>query len=499
MKREKKKRTGAPIKWKLLITFLGFAIGMLGLLWVFQVVFLERFYKAIKTMDIQSSAETIVRHVDDSDLQSLTENLAARNDLCVLILDGSGQEIASADTLPGCRIHNLRYQDLLRLYVLARENGGSYTEQVTEQAYQLLPAWGFHSAYTDQKDILVLVRVLSLSNGEERIVLLNSNISPVDATVRTLRVQLTIVTVVMVLLALTLALLLSRNLAQPIAKVNETAKELAKGKYDITFEGGGYREISELNDTLNYTAVELSKVEGLRRELLANISHDLRTPLTMITGYAEMMRDLPGENTPENVQVIIDEASRLTRLVNDLLDLSNLQAGAQKLSPADFCLTRMVRDTIGRINQMTGVSGYHVSFQAEEEAWVHADEMKISQVLYNLLGNAINYTGEDRSVMVTQQTEDGWVQIQVTDTGEGIPEDKLLYVWDRYYKLDKTHKRAAVGTGLGLSIVKNVLELHNARFGVTSEVGKGSTFWFALPVSEKPNDPETLPSEIEST
>ena len=148
---------------------------------------------------------------------------------------------------------------------------------------------------------------------------------------------------------------------------------------------------------------------------------------------------------------------------------------------------------------MTGVSGYHVSFQAEEEVWVHADEMKISQVLYNLLGNAINYTGEDRSVIVTQQTEDGWVQIRVTDTGEGIPEDKLLYVWDRYYKLDKTHKRAAVGTGLGLSIVKNVLELHNARFGVTSEVGKGSTFWFALPVSEKPNDPEALPSEIEST
>ena len=101
-----------------------------------------------------------------------------------------------------------------------------------------------------------------------------------------------------------------------------------------------------------------------------------------------------------------------------------------------------------------------------------------------MVSNAINYTGDNRSVTLRQTVADGWVRIEVADTGEGIPADKLPYVWDRYYKLDKTHKRAAVGTGLGLSIVKNVLELHKARYGVSSEVGKGSVFWFALPLAE---------------
>lgn len=484
MKHKHRERTGSPMKWKLLTCFVGFTAGILGLLWLFQVVFLEQFYKAIKTVDIQSSAETVVRHIESGELQSLTENLAARNDLCILILDSSCREVASADTLPGCRIHNMRYQDLLRLYILALENGGSYTEQVTEHSLQLAPNWGFHPSYADEKDVLILAQVVSTFAGEERIVLLNSTISPVDATVRTLRIQLTIVTVVMVLLAFSLALILSRLLARPIVKVNETAKELAKGNYDITFSGGGYREISELNQTLNYTAGELSKVESLRRELLANISHDLRTPLTMIGGYAEMMRDIPGENIPENVQVIIDETTRLNRLVNDLLDLSKLQAGVQQLTPSRFSLTQMARDTVSRLGRMTEADGCHITFQGGEDAWVEADEMKISQVLYNLVSNAINYTGDDRSVTLRQTVSDGWVRIEVADTGEGIPADKLPYVWDRYYKLDKTHKRAAVGTGLGLSIVKNVLELHKARYGVSSEVGKGSVFWFALPLAE---------------
>lgn len=126
-------------------------------------------------------------------------------------------------------------------------------------------------------------------------------------------------------LALIFAAIMSKKVSKPIIKINESAKELAKGNVAVHFDGEGYREITELNDTLNYAAEELSKVENLRRELIANVSHDLRTPLTMITGYAEVMRDIPGENTPENVQIIIDEANRLTSLVNDMLDISSFR------------------------------------------------------------------------------------------------------------------------------------------------------------------------------
>ena len=239
------------------------------------------------------------------------------------------------------------------------------------------------------------------------------------------------------------------------------------------------REVSELADTLNFAAGELSKTEGLRREFVANVSHDLRTPLTMIKGYAEVMRDLPGENTPENVQIIIDEAGRLNDLVNDLLDLSRLQAGVMELNRTRFNLTASIREILGRYQRF---KDYRFPFEPKEEAYVVADELKISQVVYNLVNNAVNYAGEDKTVSLEQALSGGRVRVSVTDTGEGIPADRLRDIWDRYYKVDREHRRAQVGTGLGLSIVKNVLDLHGGAYGVISQEGKGSTFWFELPI-----------------
>lgn len=315
--------------------------------------------------------------------------------------------------------------------------------------------------------------------------MLNSTISPVGSTVQTLRIQLTWITVIMLVLAFFLALFLSRRISGPIIKINSSAKVLAQGNYDVRFEEDGYREIAELGATLNYAAKELSKVETLRRDLIANVSHDLRTPLTMITGYSEVMRDLPGENTPENVQVIIDEANRLTTLVNDMLDLSKMQSGAQKLSPSFFDLTESVRDILGRYNKLTD---YDIRFTADRDVTVYADELKISQVVYNLVNNAITYTGEDKVVRLKQSEHDGKVRIEVRDTGEGIDQDKLKDIWERYYKVDKAHKRAQVGTGLGLSIVKTILDMHGGAYGVQSEQGVGSTFWFELDIQDEQNN-----------
>ncbi len=224
-------------------------------------------------------------------------------------------------------------------------------------------------------------------------------------------------------------------------------------------------------------------MEGLRRELIANISHDLRTPLTMITGYGEVMRDLPGENTPENVQTIIEESRRLTALVNDMLDLSKLQSGMQTLHKAPFSLTRSICGILRRYAKLTEQDGYHIDFLYDEDATVDADEMKLSQVVYNLINNAVAYTGEDKKVTVRQVLSPASVRIEVEDTGEGIAPEDLPYIWDRYYRVDKIHKRAQIGTGLGLSIVKTILDLHRARYGVTSEKGRGSTFWFELDIA----------------
>ncbi len=472
--------------WKLLAAFAGFTLVMLAILWIFQVVLLDSFYKGIKTRDIETAADTLVKNADSSNLENIVQGIAARNELCVLVLDSQWQVVASADTLPDCRIHKMNSFQLLELYFAAQQNNGTYVERTVNNAGIVITSPNIHifAPRDEGKESLVLVKLVTMKDGSQRLMLLNSIISPVDATVRTLQIQLLFVSMIMILISLVLSFLLSRRLSRPIAKVNDSAKLLAKGKYDTHFDGGGYREIAELNETLNHTAAELSKVEGLRRELLANISHDLRTPLTMITGYSEMMRDIPGENTPENVQVVIDEASRLTRLVNDLLDLSKLQAGVQELSVVRLNLTDMVNAILLRYAKLTEQDGYQIEVDLAPDIWVDADESKLSQVVYNLINNAINYTGDDKKIFVRLFEKDGEARMEIQDTGIGIPPDKLDMVWDRYYKIDRSHKRAAVGTGLGLSIVKNVLELHHAKYGADSIVGKGSTFWFALPISE---------------
>jgi signal transduction histidine kinase len=262
--------------------------------------------------------------------------------------------------------------------------------------------------------------------------------------------------------------------------MNESAKKLALGNYDADFSGNGYREINELADTLNYASRELAKTDRLQKELISNISHDLRTPLTMIKGYSEMMRDIPDENTPENVQIIIDETSRLSDLVNDMLDLSKIQAGTRKPDRQIFSLTATVRDTMQRYERLMMQENYKIEFVAREEAEVCADRGMILQVIYNLINNAINYTGEDKRVSVRQERVGDRVRISVTDTGTGIAKEEIPMIWDRYYKVDKVHKRAKIGTGLGLSIVKGILESHGAAYGVESKVGEGSNFWFEL-------------------
>jgi len=215
--------------------------------------------------------------------------------------------------------------------------------------------------------------------------------------------------------------------------------------------------------------------------LLANVSHDLRTPLTMITAYSEVMRDLPGENTPENVQVIIDEAKRLTNLVNDMLDISKMQAGVSSIDIKPYNITSGIKSVVDRYAKLVEQDGYRIVFNyCDEDVIVEADELKIYQVIYNLMNNAINYTGKDKCVIINQIVSGNIVRIEVKDTGDGISPEEIDNVWERYYKVDKQHKRAVMGTGLGLSIVKNILKSHHAKYGVISKLGEGATFWFEL-------------------
>ena len=232
------------------------------------------------------------------------------------------------------------------------------------------------------------------------------------------------------------------------------------------------------------------QIESLCQELMANVSHDLRTPLALIYAHAEMMHDFPDEATPANCKTIMEEARRLSSLVDDVMDISSLERGDLTLSTENFSLTAHVRREVERMAELLGQEGYQIGFFAERDAWVHADMVKINRVFYNLLVNAVNYTCERKEILVFQEECEGRVRISVRDRGEGIAPEDLPHIWERYYKVDKVHRRPVTGTGLGLSIVKSIVRLHGGSYGVDSQLGVGSTFWFQLPRISPPALPQ---------
>ena len=471
------------IRWRLIAYFALFVAVLLVLLWLFQIVFLESFYKSIKTGSIKNIASNIVASINDENFYSELNRLTRQDVICVHIINQEGATIYSSGNQSSCILHMMLPEQIRGLYRKAVLNGGTVLQNFVLR--ELGPGFqrkgGNQTASMEQMLYGVLV---TKENGEVVMVTVDATITPINTTVETLRAQLVIITLIMAGFSLILVLILSAVIAKPLIRINKSAKQLATGDYTTHFEAGSFKEVSELADTLNYASTELSKVEHLRQEFIANVSHDLRTPLTMITGYAEVMRDLPDENTPENVQIIIDEAKRLTDLVNDILDLSRLQTGNQTPDFEPLALTAMIRGIMERYSKLILHEGYTVTLEAAEDVLVLGDELRMTQVLYNLINNAINYTGEDKKVIVRQTVHQNRVRIEVIDSGDGIPAESLPYIWDRYYKVDKTHKRSTVGSGLGLSIVKSVLDSHHANYGVESEVKHGSDFWFEMDLLE---------------
>ena len=479
---------GIRISWKIFFAILIFTGVILAIVWLFQIHLLNPIYERIKNDELTSGADMIETYLGRSDLEDMAYNYAVDNSVCIRVFsvtDSAASEVVSVDVFGDCLIHHLTKTSLSRLYSSAIENGGSYQE---EREIDLPLYWmgGDNVATPSERTITTTyIRLYNHpSTGEEYVIMLNSKMTPMRTVARTLSMQFAWIVYLVLFAAMVVAYFISRIVARPISRINESAKRLAKGDYQVTFAGHGYRETRELAQTLNYAAGELSKADSLQKELIANISHDLRSPLTMIKGYSEMIRDIPGENTPENMQVIVDEATRLSELVNDLLDISKLQAGTRALDPECFDLTQTVLETMDRYEKLTARDGYCIRFYADSHAEVCADRGMILQVVYNIINNAINHSGADKLVLVRQTVADGMVRISVEDHGEGIAPEHLPYIWDRYYKVDRVHRIATVGTGIGLSIVKNILEMHRARYGVESVVDRGSVFWFALPLAD---------------
>lgn len=462
------------IRAQMLACLFAFTAVTVIAIWACQNLFLEDIYKAYKTREIKDASAKISESLTEGDLESAVIAAAERYDVCVMVLAERGSfEPVSVDAAAGCVIHRMPSIELNRLYAQALSSEGGIIYFSAEGAPVGKGAEGEQS----------IVLASEADMGTDRaIILLNSTITPVSATVNTLNRILMIITVALIVLSVLLALVISQLIARPITRITRGAARLARGEYHIHFDGGGSKEIDSLASTLNYAKDELSRVDRLQKELIANISHDLRTPLTMISGYSQVMQDIPGEMTAENLQIIIDEAGRLTSLVNDVLDISKLNAGVQTFKRERLCLTELAEGAMERYSRLAA-GGYDIRCEFDEPLYIMGDETRVLQVIYNLVNNAVTYTGEDKRVTLRIFRRGEYVRLAVTDTGEGIPKEKLQDIWERYYKVDAHHKRSAVGTGLGLSIVRGIMREHGGGYGVESSPGAGSTFWVDFPAT----------------
>ena len=492
MKVLKEKIAGLSIRWKIASYLAIFIAFVLIITWVFQAFLVNVFYEQVKKGELTDAGETLGANVESRDLSRIAHDCAVESAMSVMVYklgEDAPKLIANADATGRTGLI-FADADLMRQCEKAQENGGRYLSRFYG-AIDIEEDDVSDFSTEEKKNMNEAARLtyFSIVTGESDasyLIVLSAARQPMRSTMSTLHSQLVWSAAVLLVGALIMVLFLHRNISAPLYSMSKAAKQLALGKYDVVFPRQGYRETQELADTLNYATHELSKLDSLQKELIANISHDLRTPLTMIKGYGEVMRDIPGENTPENIQVIIDETTRLSELVNDMMDLSSIQSGVKPMEQLPFDLTQTIEEIMHRYDTFVHHKGYKIQVNVNERVWVCADRRMILQVLYNLINNAVNYTGEDLSVTVCQSVSEGRVRVSISDTGEGIAPEQMTSIWDRYYKVDKVHRRAMIGTGIGLSIVKEILEAHDASYGVDSVVGQGSTFWFELPVVSDP-------------
>ena len=334
-------------------------------------------------------------------------------------------------------------------------------------------------------------QVMGLLTSSGYIVLASTNLERVDQAMSVVSNQLILITVILLAVSIVSALLFARWFTRPVTQLSSAAKQVAAGNYDVAVDIRSEDELGALARDFNYMTREIAKSTQLQRELIANISHDLRTPLTLIKGYAETIRDLDGEDKARrdaDLSIIVDEADRLSVLVNSVMELSKYSSGAARPTPSRFDLAELAADVLRRYADRAEKERFSLHQDGLAEAEVVADPVQIGRVLHNLVSNAIPHLPQGGCVTVRLTARAGAVRAEVADNGSGIEEKELPFIFDRYYRARSDAGKR--GSGLGLSIVKAILVAHGAPFGVQSAVGVGSTFWFELPV---PAAPPALP------
>ncbi len=473
--RKEEEISSKPMAYRMGKYFVVFIIFMMMLLWLLQILFLQTFYQQMKIHELKSTASQIQRFYGEESLYDIIISLTIKSDMYIQIDDNNEILYASTSANPGDRMNAFasKYDSQVLKEKLNR-NGGE----------PLLIMKEMYPGGRENNKAMIYASVLEKNpDGNCTYLFIYSPLSAVGSTIRILGMMLIIVTLISILFGMLMSIILARRLSRPLYNITASAEVLAEGNYSVRFDGSGYQETEELASTLNYAAEELSKSDKLQKDLIANVTHDLKTPLTMVKSYAEMIRDISGDNPEKrdkHLQVIINEADRLDSLVNDLTTLSKMQANVDALELSVIDIAAIARESLDSFAIHRDQDGFTFEYQGPEKAFIRADEKKIRQVFANLIGNAVRYSSEEKYLCIRVEDLASVIHCEVIDHGQGIDTADQNAIWDRYYRSSKNQSRTASGTGLGLSIVKQIFILHEADYGVRSTLGEGSCFWFDL-------------------
>jgi signal transduction histidine kinase len=447
--------------FRTLLAIFIFIIFALLFLYFFQIQFLDYYYEKHQIDTISRISKDLKKN-NLENIDKYLEDNAYSNDICIKYVT-EDDEFSYNTKKFGCildfdKTHLNEYINNLK------NNDLDYIKLVGKN---------------DIKSILYLVPL-----NDERYVLLNANLESLNVATDLLKDQLLYIVLLFFSIGIIFSFFLSKTITKPILKIINSARELEKGNFDVKFDGGNVAELCELADILTVSAVEMKNIDDLRKDLIANVSHDLKTPLTMIKAYAEKVRDLSykdKEKREKDLNVIIEESERLNGLVNDLLALSKLESGTSKLEIEEYNLIDQIKDVLKRYEILEEQKNYHIELNIpNERIIIKADRNRMDQVFYNLINNAIEHTGKDNRVIISVRTRPHHYTISIQDTGNGISKEEMPLVWNKYYTKKKNHKRNIVGTGLGLSIVKTILERHNFEYGIDSKLNEYTRFYFRI-------------------
>ncbi len=345
-----------------------------------------------------------------------------------------------------------------------------------------------------EEDVLSVTAPIIINYKVQGYVVIHSTMSSIEDFANQLLNISYIMLVIFFLLSLIILIFFTNMVYMPLRKITTATEQYASGNLHYQFQVDSEDEIGYLAASLSYMASELARGEDDQKKLVANVSHDFRSPLTSIKGYSEAMLDgtIPPELYEKYLTIVRDESDRLIKLTNSLLTLNNLNTDGMILDKSDFDLNEIIRKTVAtfegscrqkRITLKLVLTG--------DKLYVHADMTKIQQVLYNLLDNAIKFSHKDSDIKIETVEKHNKVLVSVKDSGIGIPKESIRQIWDRFYKTDLSRGKDKKGTGLGLSITREIIRSHGENINVISTEGEGSEFIFTLPISDiEENDEE---------